>query len=108
MSPFHPGTGLGATPFGVVQGTTAAQYGTDLAYVAPLLLPANTDSRHYADLSENIFRFNPGRDLEDPSDDVSGKHGAHSVNERVNMVGHVNAVQWYSRLVRNMDHAFMA
>lgn len=70
-------------------------------------MPANTDSRHYSQLSEHIFRFNPGRDLTDNTDDASGTYGAHSINERINMVGHVNAVQWYSLFLRNMDHALI-
>ncbi|KAJ4415770.1 hypothetical protein N0V82_007132 [Gnomoniopsis sp. IMI 355080] len=80
------------TPYSILQGTTFAQYGSNLSYMAPLLMPANTDSRHYRQLSDHIFRFNPSKDINDPTDDVSGLHGAHRVDERVNMLGHVQDV----------------
>lgn len=91
----------------MLQGTTLAQYGPALACVAPALVPARTDARHYERLSENIFRFSPGKDINDDTDKVFGPHGAHSTNERVNMEGHVNAVQWYSLFLRNMDRTHM-
>lgn len=102
VSPF---VGAGAAPYRILQGTTFAQYGPELAFVEPLLLPARTDTRNYAQVSEHVFRFSPVGEVTDDTDGMDGNHGAHRVNERVNMVGHVNAVQWYSLFIRNMDRA---
>lgn len=45
--------------------------------------------------------------MADDTDGMPGNHGAHSVNERVSMAGHVSAVQWYSLFIRNMDRALL-
>lgn len=94
----------GTTPYSVVHGTIQALYGADITMVAPLVLPASTDSRHYHKLTKHIFRFSPGNDGADATDNQYHSN-AHGTNERVNMRGHVNAVRWYSMFIRNMDEA---
>lgn len=95
----------GTTPYGVLQGTIRSVYGdSNLTLVAPISMPANTDSRHYWDLTQDIFRFSPGHDMTDATDNQIYSN-AHNKNERANIVGHVNGVKWYSSFIRNMDEA---
>jgi carboxypeptidase PM20D1 len=65
------------------------------AIVAPYLVVVATDARHYADLSENIFRFLPlrltGRDLE----------RIHGVDERIEVREYKTAIRMYRQVVMN-------
>ncbi|KAJ1539856.1 hypothetical protein HK405_012353, partial [Cladochytrium tenue] len=63
--------------------------------VTPMLMPANTDTRHYWNLTPNIYRFSP----------VRGGEGIHTVNERVLVSGYLDNVKFYHELVRNWDEA---
>ncbi|KAI1115809.1 peptidase family M20/M25/M40 [Nemania sp. NC0429] len=99
-APVSPTLTHGVTPYSVLSGTTRALYGESMI-VAPALMPGNTDSRYYWSLSKHIFRYNPGYDPELGF----GLDGIHTVNERISLVGHVRAVQWYSLFIRNMDEA---
>lgn len=74
--------------------------------VAPILMPANTDSRHYHNVTKHIFRFSPGYDVADKTDNPFQSH-IHGTDERANMKGHVNGVKWFSMFIRNMDEADM-
>lgn len=91
----------GATPWGIIAGTTRAMYGKEVV-VAPGIMPANTDTKYYWDLTRHIFRYFPGWDPE-----VMSLEGIHTVGERVSVVAHVRTVQWYARFLRNMDEADM-
>lgn len=107
-SPVTPFSVDGTTPYSVLQGTTRNLYeDSGLTLVAPILMPANTDSRHYWNLTQHIFRFSPGHDMTDEFDDQI-QSGAHKNNEHVNIFGHVNGVKWYSSFIRNMDEADLA
>lgn len=104
-SPVTPFSVNGTTPYGVLQGTIRSVYReSKLEAVAPISIPANTDSRHYWDLTQHIFRFSPGHDMEDRTDNQI-ESNMHNKNERANIRGHVNGVKWYSSLIRNMDEA---
>lgn len=95
----------GTTPYGVLQGTIRSVYrDSNLTLVAPISMPANTDSRHYWNLTQHIFRFSPGHDMTDATDNQIGSN-AHNNNERANIFGHINGVKWYSTFIRNMDEA---
>lgn len=94
------GDGDVSTPYAVLAGTVRALYGPDVL-VAPGIMTGNTDTRYYWDLTRHIFRFGPGYD---PSAE-SGLGNIHTVNERVSVVSHVNAVKWFALFVRNMDAA---
>lgn len=61
--------------------------------VAPRLVVAATDSRHFSDIAENSYRF-VGVQLE--ADEVSGVHGT---NERVAAKSYMDAVRMYYRLI---------
>lgn len=95
----------GTTPYSVLQRTIRSVYGDkNLTLVAPSPLPANTDSRHYWNLTQHIFRFSPGHDMTDATDNMI-QSNIHNNNERASIVGHVNGVRWYSLFIRNMDDA---
>ena len=64
------------------------------ALVAPYLMVATSDSRHYRSLSDRIYRFSPMR-LH--IDDLSRIHGR---NERISVDSYVEAIQFYADLIR--------
>lgn len=90
------------TAWQVLAGTTRALYGEEVI-MAPGISTANTDTRYYWDLTQNIYRFEPAYDAEDPPKDGLG--GIHTVNERLSMPAHVNLVKWYILFIRNIDEA---
>lgn len=63
------------------------------APVAPGLVLAGTDSRHYADVAENVYRFQPillnTEDLERP----------HGLNERISIVNFERMIRFYTGLM---------
>ena len=63
--------------------------------VAPGLMVAATDSRHYAGITDNIFRFSPVRAN---SDDLKRFHGT---NERLSIEGYADMIRFYRRLIEN-------
>ncbi len=65
------------------------------AVVAPALTIAMTDSRHYLDLTDKVYRFLPIR-LD--KSDLSRIHG---INERIEIEGYQKAVRFYRRLLLN-------
>lgn len=65
--------------------------------VAPSLLVAATDSRHYARLSKNIFRFLP---ITITTEDARRFHG---INERIAVKDYERCVRFFVQLMRNSD-----
>ena len=65
------------------------------ALVAPALLVAGTDSRHYAPLTKNIYRFLP---ITLRSEDARRYHG---IDERVPLEDYARCVRFYAQLIRN-------
>src|SRR5262249_14103867 len=63
--------------------------------VAPAQVVGATDSRHYAKLTQNIYRFLPQRYR---PDDVKRPHG---VNERISLEDYSNCVRFYHQLIKN-------
>jgi carboxypeptidase PM20D1 len=63
--------------------------------VAPALLVAATDSRHYARLTENVFRFLP---ITIGPADAARYHG---VDERIAARDYERLVRFYAQLIRN-------
>ena len=76
--------------FKAIQNVVAEVFG---APVAPLLMTGNTDTRHYWDLSSNIYRFSP---IVIDVEDVAMFHGP---NERVSCTNLLNLRRFYSRLL---------
>lgn len=66
-------------------------------YVAPSLMIAGTDSKHYTEISPNIYRFLPIR-LE--KSDLSRIHGE---NERIKIQDYKNVVRFYYMLMQNLN-----
>lgn len=63
--------------------------------VAPSLLIATTDSRHYASLSKNIFRFVP---ITVRPEDARRFHG---LNERISITDYERSVRFFVQLMRD-------
>jgi carboxypeptidase PM20D1 len=67
--------------------------------VAPGLLVAATDSRHYAALTANVFRFLP---ITLGPDDAKRYHG---IDERISFDDYERCVRFYTQLIRNAQTA---
>lgn len=65
------------------------------AVVAPFVFVAATDSKHYAGLTNNIYRFSP---VMMNSEDVGRLH---STNERIGVENFARSVEFYCALIRN-------
>lgn len=63
------------------------------APVAPGLVLAGTDSRHYAAVAENVYRFQP---LLLSSEDIEGLHG---VNEHISLENYARMIRFYVGLM---------
>ena len=63
--------------------------------VAPGLMVAATDSRHYTGITDKIFRFSPVRAN---SEDLKRFHGT---NERLSVEGYADMIRFYRRLIEN-------
>lgn len=67
------------------------------AVIAPTMMLAASDSRHYLPVSSNIYRFAP---INVTSEDMARIHG---LNERVNKEDYLNAVRFYYQLIKNSN-----
>ncbi|WP_047307999.1 M20 family peptidase [Rhodopseudomonas palustris] len=63
--------------------------------VAPGLMIAATDSRHYAQVADNIFRFSPVRAT---PEDLKRFHGT---NERISIKNYADMIRFYVRLMQS-------
>ncbi len=63
--------------------------------VAPGLMVAATDSRHYADVADSIFRFSPVRAT---AEDLKRFHGT---DERLSIDNYGDMIRFYRRLIEN-------
>ncbi len=63
--------------------------------VAPGLMVAATDSRHYVGVTDKIFRFSPVRAN---GEDLKRFHGT---NERLSVEGYADMIRFYRRLLEN-------
>ncbi|QLG71675.1 hypothetical protein HG535_0C00230 [Zygotorulaspora mrakii] len=60
--------------------------------VVPTLMAGNTDTRHFWNLTQNLFRFRPTRiDIRN--------NGGHTVNEHIHVDDHFASIQFYSSLI---------
>lgn len=67
------------------------------ACVAPALVIGATDSRHYKQVSTNIYRFLP---VQLTRADLAGFHGK---NERISIENYERAIRFYKQLIINSD-----
>ncbi len=63
--------------------------------VAPTLVLAATDSRHYIGVSKNIYRFLPLRMTKENTKRI------HGIDERVGIEDYKNAIRFYHQLLKN-------
>jgi len=82
-----------APGFKLMQRTLAEVYPE--AVVAPFVFVAATDSKHYAPLTTNIYRFAP---ILMNSEDVGRLH---STNERIGVENFGRCIEFYIQLIRN-------
>lgn len=66
--------------------------------VAPYLLVAGTDSRHFAPIADDVYRFFA---LTVSPDDVARFHG---IDERIAVEDYANVIAVYRRLLQNIQH----
>ncbi|XP_044144376.1 N-fatty-acyl-amino acid synthase/hydrolase PM20D1-like isoform X1 [Bufo gargarizans] len=67
------------------------------APVAPGICIGNTDSRHFVNLTDSIYRFSP---FKLKAEDLSRIHG---LNERISVEGLEQLTQFYYQLIQNAD-----
>ncbi|KAK7528674.1 putative vacuolar carboxypeptidase Cps1 [Phyllosticta citriasiana] len=101
-APISP-TSLDNPVWSLFSGTVRQVFEDVPAYKGKTVIPVgdimtgNTDTRHYWDLTKNIYRFGPARD--------GTRFNAHTVDERVDIVSHAEGVRFYYDLIRNFDAA---
>ncbi|CAH1249078.1 PM20D1 [Branchiostoma lanceolatum] len=67
------------------------------ALVTPTFMVANTDTRHYWNLSSAIYRFSPS------AMSVADLKRIHGVNERISIKAYEKVINFYYHLISNMD-----
>ncbi len=94
---FEPSPNSSSTGFGwkILQKTTAQVYPD--AVVAPLLMLGGTDSRHFYNLTKDVYRFMPTR--------MTGEQLAtlHGVNERIKVDDYMGMITFYETLIKNLN-----
>lgn len=74
--------------------TVAPLQGKTVVPVGDIML-GNTDTIHYWNLTRNIYRFSPRRE--------GTSFGVHTMDERVEMEAHLEAMRFYYDVIRNFD-----
>ena len=69
------------------------------AHPSPAMMVANTDTVHYANLTDSIYRFAPT--LFRSSAEMDRFHG---INEKISVDNYIQVVQFYHRLMINADY----
>jgi len=88
-----PMASIDSTPFAQLHRTIREVY-PDVA-VAPFVLVGSTDSVHYSDLCENIYRYIPARIAER---DTQRFHG---IDERIALQDYTDIVRFFHQLILN-------
>ncbi len=88
-----PVSSINSRGFELIHKTIKMQFPNTV--VTPTLMTATSDSRHYRELSPNIFRFAPYHIY---PEDMSRIHG---INERIAISNYKNMVGFYYLLIRN-------
>ncbi|KZV66012.1 carboxypeptidase S [Peniophora sp. CONT] len=103
-APLTP-TGVNAKPSRLISGTIRAVHAAtageeDGIVIAPSIMSGNTDTRHYWNLTEHIFRYNHWN--------MSGEKtlsGVHTVNEHMRVEGFLGMIRYFTALILNADEA---
>ncbi len=83
----------GTLGYSVIQKTIRQVYPE--AIVAPYSVVATTDSRHFTNVSKNIYRFLP---VKLPREHIGSIHG---IDERIGLEEYRQTVRWYRQLLLN-------
>ncbi|KAI0967311.1 hypothetical protein F4678DRAFT_465562 [Xylaria arbuscula] len=78
---------------GTVRHTFAQEAST--VVVAPGAMTGNTDTRHYLNLSNHIYRWSPGS--------LASFGNIHTINERILLSEHLKMARFYYDFIRNFD-----
>ncbi|KAI1151609.1 peptidase family M20/M25/M40 [Nemania diffusa] len=99
VTPISPTTG---GVWDIFSGTVQHTFAFDGGKVVPVgeLMTGNTDTRHYLNLTPNIYRWTPSR----PGQTLN----IHTVDERVDMENHMEILSFYYDLIRNFDASKVA
>lgn len=78
-------------------GTIQHSFAFEGGKVVPVgeLMTGNTDTRHYLNLTQHVYRWTPIR--------TGHNRNAHTVDERADMYAHLELVRFYYDLIRNFD-----
>lgn len=85
-----------STAFAILQESISAI--APSAVVAPTLMIAGTDSRHYTSIAKNIFRFSP---MHLTNEDLAGFHG---INECLSIHNFHQMIMFYGDYLQRWDH----
>ncbi|KAG7428833.1 putative carboxypeptidase [Fusarium oxysporum f. sp. raphani] len=96
ITPQSPTTG---PVWDIFAGTVRHSFAQEAKAVvaAPGAMTGNTDTRHYLNLSKNIYRWSPGS--------LKSFSNIHGVNERLLMSEQMNMAKFYYDFIRNFDKA---
>ncbi|KAI0404471.1 peptidase family M20/M25/M40 [Xylaria palmicola] len=99
VTPTSPTTG---PVWDLFSGTIQHSFAFDGGKVVPVgeLMTGNTDTRHYLNLTQNIYRWAPVRQ--------GHALNGHTVDERVDMESHLEMARFYYDLIRNFDTSKVA
>ncbi|KAL0938532.1 vacuolar carboxypeptidase [Colletotrichum truncatum] len=80
-------------------GTLQSSFAFDGGKVIPVgeSMTGNTDTRHYLNLTPNVYRFVPIRN--------GATLNAHTIDERIKISAHLEILRFYYDLIRNFDAA---
>lgn len=82
--------------FGILNASAKQIFGEVI--VSPFLVIATTDSRHYQDISDNIYRFAP---MIMKPEDLKRIHG---INERISIENYKNGIRFYYQVIKNLEN----
>ncbi|KAH9970444.1 hypothetical protein BJV74DRAFT_879845 [Russula compacta] len=101
-------TGEDSAPWQLLSGTVKATYnahrnleGANNIYVSPGIMPGNTDTRHYWNLTQYIIRYNH-LGIRDGDGFLSG---IHTVNEHVPVNHFLEIIRFFITLILNADES---
>ncbi|KAJ9114650.1 hypothetical protein QFC22_005526 [Naganishia vaughanmartiniae] len=92
--PPSPITPTDSSAFEVFAKAVQAAFGNDVI-TAPSSMTGNTDTRHYVDLTQHIYRWSPSR--------IGTRLFAHTVDEKIKIQTHVDAIRFYTELMVQAD-----
>lgn len=94
-----PLSDYGTESFGyqMIRSTIKQIFGQNEVVIAPSVMIANTDTKHYMNLTKSIYRFTP---IVVAKDDVNRIHG---INERLSIDNFQRLINFYYHLIVNSD-----